>query len=110
MDATKALKELSKPHGEGEKIPSIIERTAHLAGLSYSRAYEIYYGRAKRIEPAEVDRITEALDRKNRRDARDEFQELRILVARLESRFAQEDLGFDGEGLGLARAPARARR
>jgi hypothetical protein len=52
MNPAKALKELSEPRSRDEKITTIIERTAYLAGLSYSRCFEIWYGRARRIEPA----------------------------------------------------------
>jgi hypothetical protein len=104
MDAAKALRELSQPQMRGEKIQVIIERCAHLAGLSYSRAFEIYYGRARRIEPAEIARIAEALDRKNQRDARNEFQELRLRIARLESLFTQNDPDFHREDLAALRS------
>jgi hypothetical protein len=85
MDASKALKELSEPHSRDEKIVTIIERCARLAGLSYSRCYEIYYGRARRIEPEEIARISEALDQKNRRDARHEISDIRLRIAKLEA-------------------------
>jgi hypothetical protein len=103
MDAQKALRELSKPHADGEKIQSIIDRTSRLAGLSYSRCYEIYYGRVRRIDPDELARISDALDQKNQRDARSEFQELWVRVARLESYFAQKDADFHREDLAALR-------
>jgi hypothetical protein len=106
MDAAKALRELSQPQMRGEKITVIIERTARLAGLSYSRCYEIYYGRARRIEPSEIDRITDALNQKNQRDARHEFQELWLRVARLESLFAQNDPEFHRDDLAALRQAA----
>ena len=99
MDIAKALKALSEPHLRDEKMVTIIERSAQLAGLSYSRAYEIVYRRARRIEPAEIARISEALDRKNQRDARHELEELRIRIARLESYFLQTDETFHREDL-----------
>jgi hypothetical protein len=99
MNIAKALKELSEPHSREEKMITIIERSAHLAGLSYSRAYEIWYGRARRVEPAEVTRISEALDRKHQRDARNEIQELRLRIAKLEQYFLQTDETFHREDL-----------
>lgn len=91
MDASKALRELSEPHSREEKIVTIIERCARLAGLKYSRCYEIYYGRARRIEPEEIARISEALEQKNRRAARNELSEIRLRVARLEALLSQTD-------------------
>ena len=99
MNVAKALKELSEPHSREEKMITIIERSASLAGLSYSRCYEIWYGRARRVEPAEVMRISEALDRKHQRDARNELQELRLRIAKLENYFLQTDETFHREDL-----------
>jgi len=99
MDIAKALKALSEPHSREEKMITIIERSAQLAGLSYSRAYEIIYRRARRIEPAEIARISEALDRKNQRDARHELQELQVRIARLEQYFIQTDENFHSEDI-----------
>ena len=99
MDIAKALKVLSEPHLRDEKMVTIIERSASAAGLSYSRAYEIIYRRARRIEPAEVVRIQEALDRKRQRDARNELGELQIRIARLEQYFIQTDEAFHREDL-----------
>ena len=99
MDIAKALKALSEPHLRDEKMITIIERSAQLAGLSYSRAYEIIYGRARRIEPAERVRIEEALDRKNQRDARHELRELQVRIAKLETYFIQSDENFHREDL-----------
>ena len=91
MDASKALRELSEPHSREEKIDAIIARCARLAGLKYSRYYEIYYGRARRIAPEEIARISEALEQKNRRDMRNEISELRLRLNRLETLLSQKD-------------------
>ena len=91
MDMSKALRELSEPRCREEKIDTIIARCARLAGLSYSRCYEIYYGRARRIEPEEIARISEALEQKNRRDARNEISNIRLRIARLEALLSKTD-------------------
>ena len=110
MDAAAALRELAAPLSRDEKIVSIIERSARLAGLSYSRCYEIWYGRARRVEPAEVMRISEALDRKHQRDARNELQELRLRLARLESLLVLSDEEFHREDIGALRGAMRHAR
>jgi len=110
MDAARALKELSEPRSRDEKMTTIIERTARLAGLSYSRCYEIYYGRARRIEHAELLRITEALEQKNRKDARNELSELRLRLARLESILVLSDAEFHRETIDQTRAQLRRSR
>jgi hypothetical protein len=94
MDMAKALQELSAPHGRDEKMVAIIERSARLAGLSYSRCYEIWYRRARRIEHAEVVRIKEALRQKTRLDARNELHELRLRLTRLEAVLSISDEEF----------------
>ena len=91
MDASKALKELSEPRSREEKITTIISRCARLAGLKYSRCYEIFYGRARSIEPAEIARIGEALEQKNLTHARNEISQLRLRLARLEALLSQAD-------------------
>ncbi len=110
MDAARALKELSEPRSRDEKMTTIIERTARLAGLSYSRCYEIYYGRARRIEHAELLRITEALEQKNRKDARNELSELRLRLARLESILVLSDAELHRETIDQTRAQLRRSR
>ncbi len=110
MDVARALKELSEPRSRDEKMTTIIERTARLAGLSYSRCYEIYYGRARRIEHAEMLRIQSALEQKNRKDARNELSELRLRLARLESILVLSDAEFHRETIDQTRAQLRRSR
>lgn len=94
MDVAAALRELSEPWPSGERVKRAIERSARMAGLSYSRCYEIYYRRARRIEPEEIARISDALERKNRKDARNELAELRARLAKLEARLLTTDENF----------------
>src|SRR5258708_2717362 len=110
MDVTMALRELSEPRSRDEKITTIIERTARLAGLSYSRCFEIWYGRARRIEQAELLRISEALEQKNRKDARNELSELRLRLARLETLLVLSDAEFHRETIDQTRAQLRRSR
>lgn len=110
MGVAGQLRELSEPRPAGEKLVDTIERTARLAGLSYSRCYEIWYRRARRIEPAEVARISEALKQKNAREARNELSELRLRLTRLESLLVLSDQEFHRETIDVTRAQLRRSR
>src|SRR5437899_6232582 len=110
MDAAAALRELSEPWPSGEKVKRAIDRSARMAGLSYSRCFEIWYRRARRIEPAELLRISEALEQKNRKDARNELSELRLRLARLESLLVLSDAEFHREAIDQTRAQLRRSR
>lgn len=110
MDTAAAMKALSAPHERGEKLPDIIARCVRLTGFSYSRCFEMYYGRAKRIEPEEIACIELALRRKERRDARNELSELRLRIEMLEARYRVGDADFhspDIDGLGQILRPVR---
>lgn len=109
MNAKEKLRQLSLPHN-GDKIEVVIDRTARAAGLSYSRCYEIYYGRARRIEPAEIARISDALEEKSRLDARNELSALRLRLERLESLLAQTDPDFARASSDCVRAQMRRSR
>ena len=93
-DAALMLRELSLPWSPGERVKSILDRTSRLARLTYSRTYEIWYGRARRIEPFEIDQIAEALRIKNEKAARNEFHELKVRLARLEASLSSRDPDF----------------
>lgn len=110
MDVAGQLRELSEPRADGEKIVSVIERTARAAGLSYSRCYEIYYRRARRIEPEETARIGEALKQKIAREARNELSELRLRLTRLESILVLSDQDFHRETIDVTRTQLRRSR
>lgn len=106
-DFSTALRELSEPWPRGDKVKSAIQRAARLAGLSYWRAFDIWYGKARRIEADEAERIAEALRRKTEEAARNELQELRTRLIRLESILVQSDPDFHRTDIDLARAPRR---
>lgn len=110
MGVAEQLRELSEPRPRGEKMHDTIERTRRLAGLSHSRCFEIWYGRARRIEPAEIARISEALEYKNRLDARNELSELRLRLARLENILLQTDADFHRPTVDLMRQQMRRSR
>ena len=55
-DARAALHELAEPWSRGDRVKVAIDRAARRAGLAYWRAFDIWYGKARRIEPHETRR------------------------------------------------------
>jgi hypothetical protein len=84
-DIRAALRELSRPCEPGDRIKAAIGRAARRAGLAYWRAFDIWYGKARRIEDHERARIADALEKKRREAARNELHELRLRIAKLET-------------------------
>jgi len=106
-DAALMLKELSLPWAAGERMKSILDRASKLARLKYSRTYEIWYGRARRIEPQEIEQIAEALRLKNEKAARNEFHELKFRLAKLEAALSSRDPDFHSPETDYARDMVR---
>lgn len=94
MKLSDALKELAEPIGRDEKIHSIIERAARRAGMTYSRCYEHWYGRAKLATEDEMRGISDAIQQKREQEAKNELHELKLRLLRLESRLSQADSDF----------------
>lgn len=106
-DATAMLHELSLPWASGERIKSVLDRTSRLARLTYWRTYDIWYGKARRIEPHEIEQIAEALRIKNERAARNEFHELKVRLARLEASLSSRDPDFHSPSIDHSRELVR---
>jgi len=102
------FKYLAEPISRGEKIRVVIERAARLTRFHYWRAYEIWYGRAK-ITIEERDAIAAAAKAKREKETRDEFQELKVRLARLESRLVQTDAEFHRENISGLQQSVRGR-
>lgn len=92
--ASELLRELSLPWAAGERIKSVLDRTSRLASLSYWRTFDLWYKKAHRVEPYEMDQIREALRIKNEKAARNELHEAKLILARLEARFNAGDADF----------------
>lgn len=97
--AADSLRELASPLLFGEPIKVVVERAARrvrpiLPNFKFSRAYEIWYRRARRIEQFELDAFEVALEKKRREAARNELHELRTAITRLEARLASIDPDF----------------
>lgn len=82
------LKELSEPWAAGERVKTAIARAAHLAGLSYWRAFDIWYGKARRVEQFERERIFKALAEKRSLAAQNELHDLKLRLLKLEAQLS----------------------
>lgn len=103
-----SFRKLAAPIIRGEKIRAVIERAQRRAGMSYWRAYEAWYGRAK-LTDDEIERISTALEAKQTQDARNELRDLRLRLEILESRLVQTDQDFHRETITALRQSVRGR-
>lgn len=90
-----ALRELAEPRPGGDLVKRAIERAARLTGLSYTRAFDVWYRKARRIDAHEAAQIAEALQSKRDEDARNEIHDLRTRLLKMESRIAAEAANSD---------------
>ena len=88
-DLAAMLRELSEPWPSGDRVKAAIARAARQAGLSYWRAFDIWYGKARRVDDGERKRIVEALTKRREEAARHELHDLKIRIARLEALLAR---------------------
>ncbi len=108
-DAANMLRELSYPWEPGQKIKSVIHRISKPCRLHYWRTWDIWYRKARRIEPHEVEQIKEALRLKNEKAARNEFHELKSRLAILEAALLSRDPDFHCEDVDVLRSIALGR-
>jgi BMFP domain-containing protein YqiC len=87
-----ALKEIAGP--PQASVKRAIETAAKRAGLTYWRAFDLWYGKARKVQPGEIDAVQQALEAKRRLAVRNELHELRIRIETLEARLAQGDPEF----------------
>lgn len=76
---------------DGERVKARIARAARAVGLTYWRTHDLWYGRARRIQPAEIARIAAAAsytascvpepDLERLRSLESEIAEMRVLLA-----------------------------
>lgn len=97
------LKELAGSGERGDRTKTAIDRAAKLAGLDYWRAFNLWYGKVKRVEAVEADTIREALRVKREEADRNEYQELRARMLKLESRLVQTQSRLDRAALNAPR-------
>jgi hypothetical protein len=109
LGASVNLKQLAEPFTRGDKIKAMIARAARRAGLSYWRAFDLWYAKARRVEPYELAAIETALQAKRDEEARNEFRELKTRLLRLESRLVQTDAEFHREDISALQSTVRQR-
>lgn len=80
-----ALKELAPTR----PVKQAIGQAAQLAGLTYTRAWDIWYRKARRIDAHEAEQINEALRIKREKAAANEYYDLKTRLAKLESLLVQ---------------------
>lgn len=85
-DITPLLKQLSGTDGP---VKVRIAIAARRAGLTETRAFDIWYGKARRIEMHERSAVMTALAEQAIADQKNEHHELAIRLARAESRLSQ---------------------
>jgi hypothetical protein len=85
---------LADPPQHGKFVKDYIAQAAARAGLSYWRAFDIWYGKARRIEQYERDQIAEALAKKELEALRNDLQNWRISLAKHEARLATLDADY----------------
>lgn len=98
-----ALKELAEPRPVGDSIQQAIIRAARVVGIEYPRAFNIWYGRARRIDAHEAEAIEQALNHKRELEAKNELADLRTRLLKMESRIAAENADSHRARLRLAR-------
>lgn len=102
-DPTADLKALAEPRSVEENIKDAITRAAGAAKLSYWRAFDIWYGKARYVRDFEKEAIVSALIEKKRLETRNEVHDLRRRLEILESRLARVDADFHREEIGALR-------
>jgi hypothetical protein len=101
--AAMMLRELSLPWAAGERMKSVIDRTSRLARLTYWRTSDLWYGKARRVEPHEMVQIAEALRIKTEKAARNELHDLKLRLVRIEAALNAGDADFHGPAIDYAR-------
>lgn len=107
---SQALKELAEPRPVGDSVKAAIVRAARVAGLPYPRSFNIWYGRARRIDDFEARKIEAALQSKREEEARNEIHDLRTRLLKMESRLAAEAANSNRPSLGVTRQRLRRSR
>lgn len=102
-----ALREIAEPRPVGDLVKTAIRRAARATGLTYTRAFDVWYGKARRIDAHEAEQIAEALQRKREEEAHHDLHDLRSRLLKMESRIAAEASHSSRPRLALVRRSVR---
>ena len=81
------VRRVAEPRPIGDSIKAAIVRTARRLGFSYTRTRDIWYGNARRIDAAEMDRLREYAGRREAQIAIENMVVLRERLASTDARF-----------------------
>lgn len=102
VEASRLIQSLVGEVKPGTKVKTLIHRAAHILGWSDSRAFDVWYGKARRIDAEEMDALRQAAQLKGRDDAgRSEHKELLEHIREIKERLVQIE-----QELGRAQADA----
>jgi hypothetical protein len=88
-DFASALREIAEPRPPKDRTKVAIGRVAQRIGLSYWRAFDIWYGKARRVGPDECVRINEALEKRRKEALHHEIHDIKLRIALVEARLSQ---------------------
>lgn len=96
MEMSRLVRYAASPAVPGEKVPHAISRAARRLGLSRTRTESFWYGRARSVDPTELETVRKvAVERaKDLELLRHEYRRAIDILARLETRLAVVDEDF----------------
>ena len=90
LEAAQGLRRLATPNPENDRIKTAIGRAARRAGLSYWRAYDLWYGKARRVDATELIAIR-AAQRSKSKEAQNDLLALAADFTALAERASRAD-------------------
>ncbi len=76
VEASRLIRSVAGPVAAGTKVKTLIHRAARLLGWSDSRAFDVWYERARRIDAAEMDALRKAARVRAEDEARERYTEV----------------------------------
>jgi hypothetical protein len=80
-EAQTLVRVIAEPRAVGDSVKTSINKAARRLGFSFSRAKDIWYGDARRIDAAEIDKLRELAGQRRLHLARKSVLELRHALA-----------------------------
>ncbi|SEP21692.1 hypothetical protein SAMN04487843_108229 [Methylobacterium sp. ap11] len=108
LEAAEGLREIAQPSGN-DSIKVQIGRAARRAGLSYWRAFDLWYRKARCVHAAEIEAIRAARAARTR-ERSDEYASLAADFEALAERMSRLSAGSAGADAAAFRAVARRTR